>query len=187
MQKTKVNQQIQAPEVRVISEDGQQIGIFPLAKALALAEEHGLDLVEISPQAKPPVTKLILYDKFRYQIMKQEQQQKKRTKKVEVKTVRLSVRIGQHDLLTKAHNADGFLQDGDLVKVELRMRGREQAFVDLAEKQMKAFQSALSIPYRVEVPMKRMGSTLSMTIAPGKPGTAATAAASPVPPPAASK
>lgn len=189
MQKTKVNQQIQAPEVRVISEDGQQIGIFPLSKALALAEEHGLDLVEISPQAKPPVTKLILFDKFRYQIMKQEQQQKKRTKKVEVKTIRLSVRIGSHDLLTKAHNADGFLQDGDLVKVELRMRGREQAFVDLAEKQMKAFQASLSVPYRIEVPVKRMGSTLSMTIAPGKAtatatsAPAATPAATPAPAP----
>jgi translation initiation factor IF-3 len=171
LQKTKVNQQIQAPEVRVISEDGQQIGIFPLSEALALAEEHGLDLVEISPQAKPPVTKLILYDKFRYQIMKQEQQQKKRAKKVEVKTLRLSVRIGSHDLQTKARNADGFLTEGDLVKVELRMRGREQAFVDLAEKQMKTFQESLSVPYRIEVPVKRMGSTLSMTIAPGKPET----------------
>lgn len=169
MQQTRVNQQIQAPEVRVISETGEQIGVFKLSEALALAEEHGLDLVEISPQAKPPVTKLIQYDKFRYQQKKQEQQQKKRTKKVEVKTVRLSVRIGQHDLQTKARHTDGFLQDGDMIKIELRMRGREQAFVDLAEKQMKAFQELLTVPYRVEVPVKRMGNTLSMTIAPGKP------------------
>ncbi len=168
MQKTKVNQQITAPQVRVVSETGEQIGVFQLSEALALAEEHGLDLVEISPQAQPPVAKLILYDKFRYQQKKQEQQQKKRVKKVEVKTVRLSVRIGTHDMQTKARNADGFLEDGDLVKVELRMRGREQAFVDLAEKQMQTFQESLTVPYRVEVPVKRMGSTLSMTIAPNK-------------------
>ncbi len=168
MQKTKVNQQITAPQIRVISETGEQIGVFSLSEALALAEEHGLDLVEISPNAKPPVAKLILYDKFRYQQKKQEQQQKKKVKKVEVKTVRLSVRIGTHDLQTKARNTVGFLEDGDMVKVELRMRGREQAFVNLAEKQMQSFQELLTVPYRVEVPVKRMGNTLSMTLAPNK-------------------
>ena len=111
---------------------------------------------------------------------KQEQQQKKRTKKVEVKTVRLSVRIGSHDLQTKARHTDGFLEDGDMVKVELRMRGREQAFVDLAEKQMKTFQDSLTAPYRIEIPVKRMGNTLSMSIVPGKP-VAGTSAEKPMP------
>ncbi|HEV7448940.1 MAG TPA: translation initiation factor IF-3 [Candidatus Paceibacterota bacterium] len=168
MQKTRFNHQITAPEVRVINDEGEQLGIFKIGDALNLAQEHGLDLVEMSPNAKPPVVKLIGYDKFRYQQKKQEQQQKKRAKKVEVKTIRLSTRIGTHDLQTKAKHADAFLTDGDLVKIELRMRGREQAFVNLAEDQIKTFQNSLTVPYRVEMPAKRMGNTIGMTIAPGK-------------------
>ncbi len=168
MQQYHINHQIKAPEVRVITEDGQQFGILKLSDAMTLAEEHGLDLVEISPNAQPPVVKLIGYDKFRYQQKKLEQQQKKKAKKIEVKTVRLSAKIASHDIQTKARQADGFLTEGDLVKVELRMRGREQAFVEIAQQQVKAFQEALTVPYRVEVPAKKMGNTLSMTIAPAK-------------------
>ncbi len=139
-----------------------------LSEALNLAEEHGLDLVEISPMAKPPVTKLIAYDKFRYQQKKMEQAQKKKVKKIEVKTIRLSPRIGTHDLQVKAKQADKFLTDGDLIRVELRMRGREQAYVNLAEEQIKNFQTLLTQTYRVEVPAKRMGNTIGMTLAPAK-------------------
>lgn len=166
MQTSRVNHQITAPELRLINDEGEQLGIMPLSEALKLAEEHGLDLVEISPQAKPPVVKLISYDKFKYQQKKLEQQQKKKVKKVEVKTVRLSTKIATHDILTKARQADGFLTDGDWVKVELRMRGREQAFIDVAEKQIEAFREALTVPYRVEVEPKKMGNTLTLTVAP---------------------
>lgn len=168
MQKYKFNQQISASEVRVISEQGEQIGIFKLSDALSLASEHGLDLVEISPHAKPPVVKLIAYDKFRYQQKKLEQRNKKTAKKIEVKTIRLSAKIAKGDLATKAHMADKFLTDGDLVRVELRMKGREQAFGNLAENQIKAFLELITLPYRVEVPTKRMGGTLTLTIAPAK-------------------
>ncbi len=168
MQKTRINQQITAPEVRVIADDGQQLGVLSLAEARELAEEHGLDLVEISPQAKPPVVKLIGYDKFRYQQKKAEQQQKKNAKKVEVKTIRLSAKIADGDMTTKARQTDGFLKDGDLIRVELRMRGREQAFGELAENQVKTFQEKLTVPYRIEVPVKRMGNTISVTLAPAK-------------------
>ncbi len=167
-QNTKVNHQIQAQEVRLINDEGEQLGIFPLSEALKLAEEHGLDLVEISPQAKPPVVKLISFDKYKYQLKKQEQQQKKKVKKIEVKTVRLSVKIAAGDIQTKARKTDEFLTDGDWVKVELRMRGREQAFLDVAEKQIQTFRNSLTVPYRIEVEPKKMGNTLSMTIAPIK-------------------
>lgn len=166
MQTTRVNHQITAPELRLINDEGQQLGIFPLTEALKLADEHGLDLVEISPQAKPPVVKLISYDKYKYQQKKLEQQQKKKVKKVEMKTVRLSTKIATHDILTKARKADEFLADGDWVKVELRMRGREQAFIDVAEKQVVAFRAAVTVPYRVEIEPKKMGNTITMTIAP---------------------
>ena len=166
MQKTRLNHQIQATEVRAINEEGQQVGVMSLSDAINLATEHGSDVVEISPNAKPPVVKLISYDKFKYQQKKLEQQQKKNAKKVEVKTLRLSTRISSHDMQIKAKKADEFLTDGDLVRVELRMRGREQAFLDVAEKQIVAFRAALTVPYRVEVEAKKMGNTLTLTIAP---------------------
>lgn len=168
MQKTRINHQIQAAEVRLVTEDGEQLGVMALSAALKLADEHGLDLVEVSPNAKPPVAKLIDFAKFRYQQKKAEQQQKKKAKKVEIKTIRLSVRISEHDLLTKAKQADGFLEEGNLVRVELRMRGREQAFANLAESQVKNFETRLVQPHRTEVPLKRMGHSLSATYAPNK-------------------
>jgi len=164
----RINHQIKAPEIRVISDAGDMVGVMSVSEALRMAEEQGLDLVEISPQAKPPVCKLIAYDKFKYQQKKLEQAQKKKAKKVEMKTVRLSARIGTHDLEVKAKQTDGFLEDGDMIRIELRMRGREQAFAQLAEQQIKNFQALLTKPYRVDVPQKRMGNTISLTIVPSK-------------------
>ncbi|MBL8031022.1 MAG: translation initiation factor IF-3 [Candidatus Doudnabacteria bacterium] len=168
MLRTRINHQIQAKELRLVNEDGEQIGLFSLSEALKMAADNGLDLVEVSPNAKPPVAKVIDYAKFRYQQKKAEQLQKKKAKKVEVKTVRLSIRISEHDLQTKAKQSDGFLEEGNLIKAELRMRGREQAFLDLAEKQLKNFQSKITFPTRVEVPIRRMGNTMSMILAPNK-------------------
>jgi translation initiation factor IF-3 len=166
--KTKVNHQITAREVRLINEHGEQIGVMPLSQALTLAHENGLDLVEVSPNAQPPVAKLIDVAKFRYQQKKIEQQQKKKAKRTEVKTIWISMRISEHDMQVKAKKIMEFLTDGDLVKIELRMRGREQAFGDLAQKQMQTFLSFITTPYRVEVPGKRMGGTISTTVAPSK-------------------
>lgn len=168
MQKIRINRQITAPEIRLLNDNGEQLGVMALTEALALAEDHGLDLVEISPGANPPVVKLISFDKFKYQQKKLEQQQKKRIRKVEVKTIRLSAKIAAHDIATKAKRADEFLQEGDWVKLELRMRGREQAFLDVAHNQLETFKSALTVPYRIEVPAKKAGNTLAMTIAPTK-------------------
>lgn len=150
--------------MRLIREDGEQIGVLSLPDAFKLAQESGLDLVEIAPQAKPPVVKLIDFDKFRYQQRKLEQTQKKKAKKIEVKTIRLGARTGQHDLQTKVRQATGFLEEGHMVKVELRMRGRELAHVDIALEQMKTFQSMLETPHKLELPAKRVGNTVTMTI-----------------------
>src|SRR5262245_26395275 len=109
---------------------------MPLSQALTLANEHGLDLVEVSPLAQPPVCKLIDVAKIRYQQKKLEQQQKKNAKKTEVKTIWISMRIGDHDMQIKAKKVEEFLSDGDLVKIELRMRGREQAFGDLGRQKL---------------------------------------------------
>lgn len=154
--------------MRVINEEGEQVGVMPLSQALQLANEHGLDLVEVSPQAQPPVAKLIDFAKFRYQQKKLEQQQKKRAKKTEVKTIWVSMRISEHDMRIKAMKVSEFLNDGDLVKIELRMRGREQAFGDLAHKQLQTFLTFITTAHRVEVPIKRLGGTFSVTVAPSK-------------------
>jgi translation initiation factor IF-3 len=166
--KARINHQIRASDVRVINEDGEQVGVMKLSQALTLAQENGLDVVEVSPMAKPPVVKLIDFAKFKYQQKKLEQQQKKKAKKTEVKTIWISVRISEHDMQIKAKKVEEFLTDGDLVKIELRMRGREQAYGELGHKQLQAFLGFVTVPYRTEIPIKRMGGTWSVTIAPSK-------------------
>ncbi len=168
MLRTKVNHQITAREVRVINEEGEQIGVMPLSQALTLATENGLDLVEVSPMANPPVAKLIDVAKYRYQQKKAEQLQKKKAKKTEIKTIWVSMRISEHDMAVKAKKVMEFLADGDLVKIELRMRGREQAFGDLGKQNLDKFISLITTPKRIEVPLKRMGGTWSITVAPTK-------------------
>ena len=151
------------PEVRVIDEQGGQLGIMKTDDAIALAQERELDLVEVSPQAQPPVVKLINFDKFRYHQKKLQQQQKKKLKKVELKNIRLSLRIGAHDMETKAKQTQKFIEEGHKAKVDLMMRGREQAFAADAFKIIDKFLALLN-SYEVEVPAKKMGNTISTVI-----------------------
>lgn len=164
MQKTRTNNQIRVPEVRVIDENGNQLGIMKTSEAISLAQERGFDLVEVSPQAKPPVTKFINFDKFRYQQKKLEQQQKKKLKKVELKNIRISLRISDHDLSIKAKKALEFLDEGHKIKVDLQMRGREQAHPELAFDVVKKFLNLVPM-HIVESPSKRQGSIISTVIA----------------------
>lgn len=166
--KTRLNHQITAPEVRVVNEEGQQVGVMKTGQALALARENGLDLVEIAPMAKPPVVKIIDFAKFKYQQKKALTEAKKHTKKTEVKTLWITMRIGEHDMQVKAKKIDEFLTDGDLVRIELRMKGREQAFPDIARQNLTKFLTFISVPYRIDVPVKRLGGTFGIIIAPSK-------------------
>lgn len=142
------------------------LGIMPTAEALAVARELGLDLIEISPKANPPVAKMLSFDKFRYQQEKAQQQQRKRQKKVEVKGIRLSVRIGVHDLAFKAGTADKFLSRGDKVKIDMLLRGREKANIDFAAEVIKKFLAAVKIPYNIEQEPKKLGSFITVVIGP---------------------
>ena len=139
---------------------------MPLAQALEVARSQGLDLIEISPKANPPVAKILSYDKYRYHQEKVLQQQKKKQKKVEVKGVRLSVRIGQHDLEFKAALADKFLSRGNKVKIDLILRGREKANVDFAHGVIKKFLSSIASEFTTEQDPKRLGSYITTIIAP---------------------
>ena len=122
-----INEQIRDREVRVVAEDGSQLGIMPTREALRLADEAGVDLVKIAPTAKPPVCKIIDYGKYRYEQNRREKEAKKKQKVVDVKEIRLSPNIDSNDLNTKMNAAKKFLSKGDKVKVTLRFRGREMA------------------------------------------------------------
>ena len=167
MQKSRTNNQIRVPEVRVIDETGQQLGIMKTSEALAIAQDRGLDMVEVSPQAKPPVVKFIDFDKFRYHQKKMLQQQKKKVKKVEIKGIRLSLRISEHDLEIKANRTREFLAEGHKAQVSLMMRGREQAFQDQGFKVINKFLSYIP-GHEIETPAKKLGNTISTLIRQGK-------------------
>lgn len=127
MQEYRVNKQIKAKEVRLIDENGKQIGIVPLQEALRIASEKGLDLVEVAPQANPPVCKILDYGKFLYELKKKEKEARKKQREhaIDVKDMMLSVRIDEHDLKVKLKHMREFLMDGDKVRVRIRFRGRE--------------------------------------------------------------
>ena len=135
----RVNQQITSPEVQVISDEEGNLGKMTREAALAAAHERGLDLVEVSPKANPPVAKLINYGKFKYEKEKELKRQKAHQKKVEIKGIRLSLRIGQHDFDIRKNQAVKFLNDGDKVQVEMILRGRERRNFELAKEVFNKF------------------------------------------------
>jgi translation initiation factor IF-3 len=150
----------------LLDSDGSMLGIMKLSEALALAQEKQIDLVEISPNATPPVCKLLDYDKFRYQQEKTAQEARKKVKKVSLKNIRLSVRIGQHDLDFKAKQTNEFLGEGNKVKIDVVMRGREQAHPQLAFELMDKIKALITVDHTVEGRPSKMGNTVSMLVGP---------------------
>ncbi|MCC0682874.1 translation initiation factor IF-3 [Clostridioides sp. ZZV15-6383] len=134
-----INEQIKDKEIRVLSPTGEQLGVMPTKEAQAMANSKNLDLVQISPNANPPVCKIMDYGKFRYEQARKEKEAKKKQKTIVVKEVRLRPGIEQNDLNTKANNAIKFLTKGDKVKVELRFRGRELGHKDIGKEVMLKF------------------------------------------------
>ncbi len=159
-----INEQITASELRVIGSHGQQIGIMSSTAALALAEEEGLDLVLIAPQAKPPVAKIIDYSKYRYEQLRKEKEAKKKQKTIELKEVRLSPNIEENDLQTKAGAARKFLEKGNKVKVTLRFRGREMSHMNQTKHILEDFAAQLSDISVVDKPSKMEGRSLTMIL-----------------------
>ncbi len=159
-----VNGQIRDSEVRVISEDGEQIGIMSSKEALELAQEQNLDLVKVAPTAKPPVCRIIDYGKYKYEQGRKEKEAKKKQKTVEVKEVRLSPNIDANDMNTKANSAKKFISKGDKVKVTLRFRGREMTHVQQTRHILDDFAELLSDVAVVEKEPKMEGRSLSMVL-----------------------
>ena len=159
-----INGQIRDKEVRVIGENGDQLGIMPIREAMRLAQEAELDLVKIAPTAKPPVCKIIDYGKYRYELARKEKEARRKQKTVEVKEVRLSPNIDTNDLNTKVNNARKFLTKGNKVKVTLRFRGREMAHVHQSRHILDDFAGLVADIATVEKAPKLEGRNMSIVL-----------------------
>ncbi len=161
----RINQEITSEEVRLVTRDGETLGIVPLGEALLKAQEQGLDLVEMAPQAKPPVCKLMNYGKFLYMQSKQQRLHKAKQKKVELKALRLSLKIEKHDLETKLKQANKFLDQGHKVKIDMRLRGREKAFRDQARERMQELVDMFGQDVKADQQLKSTPQGFTVTLA----------------------
>ena len=159
-----INEQIRDKEIRLISENGEQLGIMSAREALKIAQEAELDLVKIAPMAKPPVCKIIDYGKYKYEQTRKEKEARKKQKTVEIKEVRLSPNNDTNDLNTKINNAKKFISKGNKVKVTLRFRGREMAHVQQSKHILDDFAETLADIAVVEKPAKMEGRAMSMVL-----------------------
>ena len=162
-----VNEHIHAPQVRVIDRNGANIGVLTLADALRLASEQELDLVEINPKANPPVTELIEFSHFKYQREKEARKQKINAHVSDTKGIRLSIRIGDHDLETRRVQAEKFLERGDKVRAEIILRGREHTQTHLGFDVIKKFFTLLekTIPLRIDQEITKQGNKITGIVA----------------------
>ncbi|MGG7164280.1 translation initiation factor IF-3 [Clostridium ihumii] len=161
-----MNEEIRAKEIRVIGDDGEQLGILLTKDALNLAEEKEMDLVVISPNATPPVCKIMDFGKYVYEQQKKEKEAKKKQKVINIKEIRLSATIEDHDITIKSNNARKFLLDGDKVKVTVRFRGREIENSKVGHKILNSFVEKLGDDCVVEKPAKQEGRNMILILAP---------------------
>lgn len=161
-----INDAIKDKEVRLISEDGEQLGIMSSAEALQIAESRSLDLVKIAPGAKPPVCKIVDYGKYRFEMAKREKEARKNQHVIETKEIRLSLKIDTHDFDTKVGHAKRFLESGNKVKVSIRFRGREMAHPEIGTKTMERFAEACADFGVVAKPAKLEGRQMLMFLSP---------------------
>lgn len=166
--RARVNEYIRAEEVRVVDAEGQYVGVMPLADALTIAREQELDLVEINPAAVPPVCKIMLYGQYKYQQEKQERTRRAKQKEVLLKGIRLSARIGDHDLEIRKNQAVSFLQKGNNVKIEIILRGREKGHTDIARDVVRNFIKAIQAEHgaKIEQPVAQQGPRITAIITP---------------------
>jgi translation initiation factor IF-3 len=153
--------------LRVIDSDGTQLGILPRSEALRLADERSLDLVEVAPQARPPVARLMDFGKYQYERAKREREARKASKQIEVKEIRLRPKTGEHDIAFKIRQARSFLESGAKVKVRIRFRGREITHPEVARAQLARISEELSDVSTIEQHPGFEGRTILMILAPG--------------------
>jgi len=167
-QELMINEEIKDKEVRLIGPEGEQLGVVSGKDALAMADKHNLDLVKIAPQAKPPVCKIMDYGKYKFEIAKREKEQRKNQKVIDVKEVRLSPNIDEHDFQTKVNQGIKFLKSGDKVKVSVRFRGREIAHSASGKELLLKVKDAMAEVGVVEKDIKLEGRNMAMFVSPKK-------------------
>ncbi|RQD69968.1 MAG: translation initiation factor IF-3 [Tindallia sp. MSAO_Bac2] len=161
-----INEEIREKEVRLIDSEGEQMGIVSTKEAQKMADEKNLDLVKVAPQAKPPVCRIMDYGKYKYEQAKKEKEAKKNQKVINVKEIRLSPNIEEHDMQVKANQAIKFIKNGDKVKVTLRFRGRQLSNIGLGRKVMDEFKDMMDEYAAVEKAPKMEGRQLIMFLIP---------------------
>lgn len=161
-----INEEIREKEVRLVDSEGNQLGIVPIKRALELAEEAKLDLVNVAPNAKPPVCRILDYGKYKYELMKKEKESKKKQKVISVKELRLTPNIEAHDLNTKANRAKDFLNNNNRVKVSVRFRGREMGHTSIGRKVLDDFVELVSEYGQVDKKPKMEGRSMVMFLSP---------------------
>ena len=164
----RINEEIRCKEVRLVDDAGQQRGVMSPRDAVKIAAEKGLDLVEVAPNANPPVCRVMDYGKYKYEQSKKEREAKKNQKTITVKEVKLRPNIEEHDFLTKAKNASKFLASGDKVKVTIMFRGREITHPELGQELCQRFADELQGTARIEKPAKVEGRNMIMILVPVK-------------------
>ena len=162
----RVNEQIRVREVRLISQDGAQLGILPVNEALNIAREKGLDLVEVAPNAKPPVCRIMDYSKWKYEQSKRQKEARKRQKAQDMKEVKMRPAIDDHDFNVKARAARRFLEQGDKVKATIMFRGRDLAHVSLGQKVLERLLESVKDVCQVERAPRMEGRNMTMILVP---------------------
>lgn len=162
----RVNDQIDVPRVRLVDPEGEMLGVYTLREALLRAEEHGLDLVEVAPQADPPVCKILDYGKYKYEAQKKKHEARKKQKTIEVKEIKMRPNIDDHDYQVKMRSIKRFISEGDKVKVTMRFRGRELAHQELGMNVLNRIRDETDEDAKVELHPKMEGRQMVMVIAP---------------------
>ena len=161
-----MNEEITAPKVRLVGPDGQMIGVVTAPEAIAKANEYGLDLIEISPNADPPVCKVIDYGKFKYEIQKKKNEARKKQKVIAIKEIKMRPGIDEHDYQVKMRSVRRFLDEGDKVKMTIRFRGREMVHMELGARVLDRIRADVDAIAKVEQTPRTEGRMMTMVIAP---------------------
>jgi translation initiation factor IF-3 len=161
-----VNEEITAPKVRLVGPDGDMLGVVSAPEAIAKAAEYGLDLIEISPNAEPPVCKIIDHGKFKYEIQKKKNEARKKQKVIDIKEIKMRPGIDDHDYQVKMRSVRRFLEDGDKVKMTIRFRGREMVHMELGARVLDRIRADIDAIAKVEQTPRTEGRMMTMVIAP---------------------
>jgi translation initiation factor IF-3 len=162
----RVNGQINSASIRLVDQNGNMVGVVSAAEGMKMAETAGLDLVEISPGASPPVCKILDYGKYRYEAQKKAHEARRKQKVIQIKEIKLRPTIDKHDLAIKIRNIIGFLEEGDKVRITLRFRGREMDHQQLGAQVLDRVQEALKEHAKIESPPRTEGKQISMMVGP---------------------